>query len=60
MNTELPELNPASRVARRLAAMIPALTGLITLAVENMNSYLWKGKEAMAKAVRALNNRESV
>ena len=38
--TALPNLNPAKRKARMLAAVIPALAGLITLAVETANSYL--------------------
>ena len=42
MCTVLLYLKAAKQKARGLAAMILALTGLITLAVDNVNSYLLK------------------
>ena len=60
MYIALPNLNCAKRKARALAAMIPANIGLITLAVENINSYLCRRRnEAMAKAMTALSNKQS-
>ena len=56
----LPDLNSAKRKARALTAMIPALPGLIRLAVENTRSYLYRwGTEVMTKEVRAHNEKHS-
>ena len=38
--TRVPELIPAKRKGRAFAAMISALSGMIMLAVQNVNSYL--------------------
>ena len=50
----LPDLIHAKRKTMALAATVPALSGIIKVTVENINSYLWKKSEAITKAMRTL------
>ena len=60
MYTPLSHLKPSMGKARALASTIASLTGLITLALENVNSFLYtRRNRAMATAMRALNYNES-
>ena len=53
--TALPALGPAGRTKRFAAALIPAIAGLVTLAVESLSGYLQnKRNKYIALAVDAL------
>ena len=53
--TTLPALGPAGRTKRFAAALIPAIAGLVTLAVESLSGYLQnKRNKYIALAVDAL------
>ena len=42
-----------------MGAMIPALTGLISVTLKNVSSYLCNRRNEAIKVVRALQNRQS-